>query len=108
MIRKALIAAAAGIAIFAAGSLTSSRANAMPLGLPAAATDQIDMTETVALCFYVDGWNGPGMYQCGYRMRRGFGWHGQRGGGGGGRVVVRGGGHRTAVHSGGGHSGKHH
>ena len=72
MIRKVLITAAAGIAIVAAGSLASSRANAMPLGLPAAAIDQIDITEAVALCFYVDGWNGPGMYQCGYRMRRGF------------------------------------
>ena len=83
MIRKILVAA--GIAIAATGSLASSRANAMPIGLPAAALDQIDMTEAVALCFYVDGWNGPGMYQCGYRLRRGFGWHGARRGG---RVVV--------------------
>jgi hypothetical protein len=82
MIRKVLITLAAGVAIVAAGSLASSRANAMPIGLPAAAIDQIDITESVALCFYVDGWNGPGLYQCGYRMRRGFGWHGARRGGG--------------------------
>ncbi|MEA2983200.1 MAG: hypothetical protein QOF91_2444 [Alphaproteobacteria bacterium] len=81
MLRKVLIAITAGITIAAAGSLTSSRANAMPIGLPAAAIDQIGMTEVVALCFYIDGWNGPGMYQCGYRMRRGMGWHGRRDGG---------------------------
>jgi hypothetical protein len=101
MIRKALITAAAGIAIIAAGSLASSRANAMPLGLPAAAIDQIDMTEAVAICFYIDGWNGPGMYQCGYRMRRGYGWHGERRGGG----HVHHSGHR---HGGGKHSGGSH
>jgi hypothetical protein len=91
--------AVAGIAIAAAGSLAPSRANAMPMGLPAAAIDQIDMTEAVALCFYIDGWNGPGMYECGFRMRRGFGWHGARHGGGGGRHMMRSGGGR---HMGGG------
>ena len=91
MIRKVLITAAAVLAIVAAGSLTAPRANAMPLGLPADAIDQIDMTQAVALCFYLDGWNGPGMYQCGYRMRRGYGWHGRRDGGGG-RRAIRGGG----------------
>ena len=91
-----LLVAAIGIAVMAAGSLTTSRANAMPNGLPAAAADQIDITEAVALCFYIDGWNGPGMYQCGYRMRRGHGWHGHRSGG---RHGVHGGGH----HRGGSH-----
>ena len=62
----------------------------MPIGLPADIADQIDIVEPVAFCFYVDGWNGPGLYQCGYRLRRGFGWHGARGGGG--RVVIHGGG----------------
>ena len=81
MIRKSLVAAAAGIAILAAFSLAPSRAQAMPLGLPAGAIDQIGMTEAVALCFYIDGWNGPGLYECGYRMRRGYGWHGRRDGG---------------------------
>ena len=78
MIRKSLVAAAAGIAILAAASLAPSRAQAMPLGLPAGAIDQIDITEAVALCFYIDGWNGPGLYECGYRVRRGYGWHGRR------------------------------
>jgi hypothetical protein len=87
----------------------------MPNGLPAAAIDQIDITEAVALCFYIDGWNGPGLYQCGYRMRRGFGWHGHRGGGGravirgggGGRAVIRGGGGGRHVGGGGGRRGGH-
>ena len=110
---KAVLLAAAGFAVITAGSLTSSRANAMPNGLPAAAIDQIDITEAVALCFYIDGWNGPGLYQCGYRMRRGFGWHGHRGGGravirgggGGGRAVIRGGGGGRHVGHGGGRRG---
>ena len=100
MIRKALVTAAAGIAIIAASSLAPSHANAMPIGLLAAAIDQIDITEAVALCFYIDGWNGPGMYQCGYRMRRGYGWHGARSGG---RVVVHGGGRHMHGGGGGGH-----
>ena len=99
MIRKALVTAAAGIALIAASSLAPSRASAMPNGLPAAAIDQIDITEAVALCFYIDGWNGPGMYQCGYRIRRGFGWHGPRGGG---RVMMHRGGGRVMMHRGGG------
>ena len=44
MIRKVLITAAAGIAIVAAGSLASSRANALPIGLPAAANGSIRST----------------------------------------------------------------
>jgi hypothetical protein len=106
MLRKSLIIAAVGIAIAATGSLTS-RANALPLGLPADAIDQMNIVDPVALCFYIDGWNGPGMYQCGYRMRRGFGWHGHRHGGGhvghhrgGGRHVHGGGG--GGRHGGGG------
>jgi hypothetical protein len=106
MIRQGLIIAAAGIAIAiaAAGSLTPSRAQAMPLGLPADVVDQMNIVDPVALCFYIDGWNGPGMYQCGYRFRRGFGWHGHRGGGG--RAVIRGGGGgRVGIRSGGGRQG---
>jgi uncharacterized membrane protein YgcG len=102
MIRKALIIAAAGIAIAAAGSLTS-RANAMPLGMPADTADQMNLVDPVALCFYVDGWNGPGLYECGYRFRRGFGWHGARRGGG--RVGIRGGGGGRHFSGGGGRHG---
>jgi hypothetical protein len=76
--RKFLIAAAAGLTVVVAGSLTAPRAEAMPLALPTGMTNQLNMVEQVALCFYIDGWNGPGMYECGYRHRRGEGWHGRR------------------------------
>ena len=76
--RKFLIAAAAGLTVVVAGSLTAARVEAMPLALPTGMTNQLNMVEQVALCFYVDGWNGPGMYECGYRHRRGYGWHGRR------------------------------
>ncbi|HEY4257640.1 MAG TPA: hypothetical protein VGM66_10525 [Candidatus Udaeobacter sp.] len=104
------ILGATAVAIVAGGSALSTRANAMPVGVPA----HVGIVESVALCFYIDGWNGPGMYQCGYRHRRGMGWHGPRNGGGH-HVTNRGGGrpamHKASGHSGGGHSGggkKHH
>jgi hypothetical protein len=31
-----------------------------------------------SLCFYLDGWNGPGFYVCGQHRIRGRGWHGNR------------------------------
>ena len=76
--RKFLIAAAAGLTVVVTGSLTAPRADAITLALPTGMTNQLNMVEQVALCFYVDGWNGPGMYECGYRHRRGYGWHGPR------------------------------
>ena len=30
-------------------------------------------------CFYVDAWNGPGWYRCGYGWREGYGWGGYDG-----------------------------
>ena len=30
-------------------------------------------------CWYDDGWRGPGWYWCGYNLRQGFGWGGERG-----------------------------
>ena len=76
--RKFLIAAVAGLTVVVAGSPTASRAATIPLALPADLINQLNMIDQVALCFYLDGWNGPGMYQCGYRHRRGLGWHGRR------------------------------
>ena len=76
--RKVLIAAAAGLTVVFAGSLTASRAEAMPRVPLSDAATKLNMVDQVALCFYVDGWNGPGLYQCGYRHRRGYGWHGRR------------------------------
>jgi hypothetical protein len=86
--RKFLLAAAAATTILAAGS-----ANAMP----AANNIAVDSPVTnVALCFYLDGWNGPGMYDCGFRHRRGHGWHGKRHDG-----------HHDGKHHSGKHSSKH-
>jgi hypothetical protein len=81
LMRKFLITATAGVAIFSAGSLTANLANAMPIGASTGARlalDGMSPVSKVALCFYIDGWNGPGMYDCGFRDRRGHGWHGKR------------------------------
>ena len=70
-------------AVLTAGVLVSNSASATPLS---AATglrlviDTMDQVENVAICFYIDGWNGPGLYDCGYRHRHGKGWHGRRDG----------------------------
>jgi hypothetical protein len=69
--RKFLIAAAATTAIFA----TAGSANAMPGSANGLAVDS--PVTNVALCFYLDGWNGPGFYDCGFRYNRGHGWHGK-------------------------------
>jgi hypothetical protein len=63
----ALLAAAVAAAL-AAGS--SNRAGAMPL----AALGSASPVQAVAICFYPDGWHGPGFYRCGYRLRAGEGW----------------------------------
>jgi hypothetical protein len=70
--RKFLTAAAAAATIMTA---TSFGANALPA---APAPEGASQVTRVALCFYADGWNGAGMYECGYRHRRGHGWHGPR------------------------------
>jgi hypothetical protein len=68
---KFLITAAAITAFFAA----AGSASAMP---GTAGNIVVDSPVTkVAICFYIDGWNGPGFYECGYRHRRGHGWHGK-------------------------------
>ena len=110
--KKFLIAAAAALTIAMAGSFAAPRANAMPIA--PLAIDETSMVEQVALCFYIDGWNGPGFYNCGYRHRRGFGWHGSSRGGhvhhhhhrGGRHVHGGGGGHRHA-HGGRSGGGRH-
>jgi len=76
--RKFLIAAAVGFTVVVAGLLNIPRAEAMPLALPLGITDRLNMVDKIAVCFYFDGWNGPGLYECGYRHRRGEGWHGRR------------------------------
>jgi hypothetical protein len=76
MYRLLLIATAAA-AILTTASLMPNCAAAIPLGGRAdipSALDEINPIEKVALCFYVDGWNGPGFYECGYRRRYGEGF----------------------------------
>ncbi len=67
----------AAMAILTTLSLTPNCAAAIPLGAPAdipLALEQVNPIEKVALCFYLDGWNGPGLYECGYRRRYGEGF----------------------------------
>lgn len=61
------------------GALIPSDASATPLGARLA-LDGMNPIQNVAICFYVDGWNGPGLYDCGSRHLRGHGWHGRRDG----------------------------
>jgi hypothetical protein len=76
MYRLFLIGTAA-VAILTTASAMLNRAAATPLNgladIPLA-SEQINPIEKAALCFYLDGWNGPGLYQCGYRHRHGEGF----------------------------------
>jgi hypothetical protein len=78
-----LLSLSAATAVLTAGVLVPNSASATPLsgatGLRLV-IDTMDPVENVAICFYVDGWNGPGLYDCGYRHRHGQGWHGRRDG----------------------------
>jgi hypothetical protein len=74
---RLLLTGTAAVAVLTTTSFMPNRAAAIPLSgladIPSA-VEQVRPIETVALCFYVDGWNGPGLYQCGYRDRRGEGF----------------------------------
>lgn len=79
MCRFPLVLTAA--AFLTAGTLVPSIASATPLSAPTGLVfDGMNPVQDVAICFYVDGWNGPGLYDCGFRHRRGHGWHGRRDG----------------------------
>lgn len=70
-----LALAAATALVLAAGSAQASPLNA--LRGTQLAVDGIEVTQNVQqYCFYLDGWNGPGFYRCGWHRRRGLGWHG--------------------------------
>lgn len=75
--RRILIAtvAAAGVGLF--GSPLAYALPASPVG-SLQAIRELDQVSKVAICFYISGWNGPGLYDCGFRWRRGKGWHGKR------------------------------
>jgi hypothetical protein len=63
------------VVVLATGVLAPDRAAAgIPGGQIPGAADGLSPIETVQLCFYPDGWAGPGLYRCGYRFRRGEGF----------------------------------
>jgi hypothetical protein len=70
-------AGTAAVAILMSLSLVKNSAAAIPLSgladIPLA-LERDNPIEKVALCFYFDGWNGPGLYQCGYGRRYGEGF----------------------------------
>lgn len=72
-----LLLTGAAMAVLTTTSLMPNRATAIPLSALAdssPALEQLNPVEKAALCFYFDGWNGPGLYQCGYRNRSGEGF----------------------------------
>ena len=84
--RKFVMASAATAAMIGASLIGS--AQAAPVGLPdgvRTAIDHLNIIEAARMwndqsyCWYGDGWNGAGWYQCGYAKRRGYGWGGPYG-----------------------------
>ena len=74
---RLLLTGTATLAVLATAPLMPNPAAAAPLSgladIPSA-LKQVSPIEKVATCFYLDGWNGPGLYQCGYRHRNGEGF----------------------------------
>jgi len=74
---RLLLTGTAAVTILTTASLIPNRAAAIPLSgladIPST-SEQVNPIEKTALCFYLDGWNGPGLYQCGYRHRHGEGF----------------------------------
>ena len=71
-----------------AGTVLIGSAQAAPVGLPdgmRTAIDRLSIVETAHMwgnqdyCWYEDGWNGAGWYQCGYAGRKNYGWGGPYG-----------------------------
>ena len=74
---RLLLTGTAAVAVLTTAPLIPNRAAAIALsglaGVPLA-FKQVNPIERAALCFYFDGWNGPGLYECGYRHRFGEGF----------------------------------
>ncbi len=79
-------AALAGVMI--AGTVLIGSAQAGPLGSldgvrsaidPHTIVERAHMWANQNFCWYEDGWNGAGWYQCGYAGRKGLGWGGPYG-----------------------------
>jgi hypothetical protein len=62
------------IAAVAAFAATGSLLPDAPIAAIPLAQDAMNPIERVAVCFYPNGWAGPGLYQCGYRLRYGQGF----------------------------------
>jgi hypothetical protein len=80
---RTLLTLTAAATVLATGSLVPRHVEALPLSASIGvrlAVEAIAPIENVAFCFYVDGWNGPGLYECGFHRRQGEGWHGPRSG----------------------------
>jgi hypothetical protein len=83
--RTFLIAAAAATAAMAMGAAAPANAFTLPggggLSGAGAAVNIVDDAQVMVYrgrryCFYINGWNGPGWYRCGYAWRSGFGFGG--------------------------------
>jgi hypothetical protein len=74
---RLLLIGTAAVAILTTASVIPNCAAAIPLSgltdIPLA-LEQVNPIEKVALCFYLDGWNGPGLYECGFGRRYGEGF----------------------------------
>jgi hypothetical protein len=74
---RSLLTTAAAAAILTSISSMPNGAAAIPLAgiadIPTA-LERLSPIEEAALCFYLDGWNGPGLYECGFRRRYGEGF----------------------------------
>ena len=82
---RCLLTLTAAATVLATGLLASSPVAASPLSASMGGNlpiEAIAPIENVAVCFYADGWNGPGLYECGSHRRHGYGWHGPRNGDG--------------------------
>lgn len=78
------VIAVSAIALMAGGSLGLQKAQAAPvsIAIPESAglvQDAQFIYGDEEYCFYLDGWQGPGWYWCGYSWRYGLGWGGYRG-----------------------------
>jgi hypothetical protein len=81
---RLLLTVTAAATVLATGALVPNRVEALPLSASMGANVAIEtlaQIDKVGVCFYVDGWNGPGLYECGFHRRQGQGWHGARDGG---------------------------
>jgi hypothetical protein len=80
---KSIIALVATVTMMGGMSLMSSP-QAAP-ATPNLTLDRFSIIEPARMwggqsyCWYDDGWNGAGWYQCGYAKRRGYGWGGPYG-----------------------------